>query len=277
MRIVPSLLLTVALALPARVAYASPQASTSAGEHYKTRVKIEVSTLAVAKEPNHARDVTESLKTDIVGSLRTEHGLSIVSQGSAPATLTIMVTWKEYGQSTYLVKLAAQTPAGDPVSKVFEFQGLEYELTDRLRQEIPTMLAWLEVSQQTPPSPREQPPNGAATEQTPPDSAKTLSRTEAIGLGLGVGGIVLLVPSAVVLANRGTNMTSQSAENERQKLKPGLLIASAVGTAIGAGLTIAGIGTFAYGRRAKKKKSTSARIVPVFSPSRAGITFTTRF
>lgn len=243
----------------------------STQDHYKTKVSVEVSTLAVDKEPNHARDVRETVDTDILGPLRAKHGLVLVSDGTPPATLTITIEWKDFSQSLYTVKLAAQTPTSKPVSKEFEFQGLEYELSDRLKQEIPTILAWLEVSE-APPSPSRHEPNPA--DETPP--LKAINRTEAIGLGLGIGGVVLLVPSVVVLANRATRNAQTNADTEDQELKRGVFVASVVGVALGTGLAIGGIGTFVYGRRAKKKRATG-RVTPVLGPSHAGIAFATRF
>lgn len=271
-----SLLVSVTLIFASMNAHArAPKRRT----HYATKIEIDVSKLGVP--PGGKFEVDEArraIDSEFVEPLRGKYALPKAVPGSAAATLSVVVAREDFDKMLYKVKISATVPGTEPVSEVFEFVGEEYDLAKRLNERIPKVLTWLE---RPPPSASETNGQGPQPYEAPEapladTDRQRLNLFQKLGIGLGVGGVIVLVPSAVVLANRGSQVVHKGPLHEDREFRPVAKVVAISGTALGAALLLTGIGLFVHGYRTKEKKST-VRVAPVLSPSHSGVLFEARF
>lgn len=236
-----------------------------AGDRHKATVSLDLSALRVDPEPEHAAEVQKILEEDFLDELRK----SLLDGAEPSAQVAITVRWKDYNVSIYEVRITATVTNKTVEPLVFEVQGVGYDISSKIKAEVPRIMQWLERA------PGAAPPRTSTPHRISKPIDPKMSRPEAVGIALAAAGVVALVPSAIVLALR-TDDGPQERRLSNKSLRTSYMVVSAVGVTVGVGLVAAGLGTFIQGRLTRKSR-TATRITPALTPSMAGALITGRF
>ena len=277
--------LTLSLAIPApSLAHATTvERSEPAQEHYRAHIAIDTEALREAQDAQEVERQQDLFDRDVPTLFRSELEVSPDSEDDT-AQVSITVRWADFADFRYGVTIEAVTPDGRKNETSFDFQGDEHDHIERLRNEVPTDVAWLERSEdEQPPPESEHPPVKGTTPSAPPPSQPGPLRLHPLGkAGIGVAtvGLAAGVAGTVLFTlTEPANMLdggSRASGEERRFPVASIALMTAGGAALVTGIALLATD---LSRSSKKTKSKTSRasLSPMLSPQGGGLSLSGRF
>lgn len=241
--------------------------------HYPAHVTIDTTGLQHDDLPPEDVKNQQHLFERDLPSQFLEDGLPDAQTDDA-AQVRVLFRWDDFAEYRYAVTFEVTTPDGRSQEHSVVFQGEEHDLLDRLKEEVPAVIALLE----RPPA-----QEGAAPITPPPVEPETpaepVRKVEGrallwTGVGLSVVGAGL-VPAGVVLHMQTDQTDDGLSGSSVERRNPVALTGALIG--VGAVALGAGVALIVIGAKKGKSSKKTAQLAPSVSPTHVGLSFQTRF
>lgn len=190
------------------------------------------------------------------------------------ARVRVLFRWDDFNEFRYGVTFEVTTPDGQVREHAIVFQGDEHDLIERLKDEVPAVIALLE----RPPTPQETtpPPSAPADPQQPlPPPNRPQGRGLLwTGVGLTIVGAALL-PTGIVLHMQTDERNDGLTRVLNQRRHPVALTGTLIG--VGAAALGAGVPLIIVGAKKGKPSKKRAQLTPSASPNHVGFSLHGRF
>ena len=278
--------LTLSLALPAPLPpyAATVERAEPSQEHYRAHIAIDTEALREAQDETEVERQQDLFDRDVPTLFRSE--LEVASdRGKDTAQVNITVRWADFSDFRYGVTIEAVTPDGRKNETSFDFQGDEHDLVDRLKDEVPTVVAWLEHSEDEQPSSPEaehDPVEGTppSTPVPPQPDAPRLHPMGKAGIGVAAVGLAAGVTGAVLFTlTEPANMLdggSRASGEERRFPIASIALMAVGGTALVTGIALLATDLSKSSKKTDPKTS-RASLSPMLSPQGGGLSLSGRF
>jgi hypothetical protein len=251
--------------------------------YYPTNVELK----ADAMTAHAAAEVVEEKRAEIergVLELLKKHRIELDGQDADAARLAIDLAWLNAKRTTYVVKIHCKRPDGGTHTLGFEILGDQFDVIDRIEQDLPTILGWLErpsASADAPvPSPKTAPPDTTPPPDPPRD--RKVGPMGWTGIALMVAGVGPVIAGAVLYPQTRTRLVqvdTGAGVETREMVEPRYSDA-VTGSLIGVGsvMFVVGVGLLVGDQvRRKKDRARASTFTPVFSADQVGVALTGRF
>ena len=277
-----ALALSLALpSLPPAYAAAIEQAEPSQ-EYYRAHIVIDTEALREAQDATEVERQQDLFDRDVPPLFRGE--LEVASDhGEDTAQVSITVRWADFADFRYGVTIETVTPDGRKNETSFDFQGDEHDLVDRLKGEVPTVVAWLErPNDEQPPETEHDPAEGTnpSAPVTPQPGVHRLHPLGKAGIGVAAVGLAAGVTGAILFTlTEPANMLdrgSRASGEERRFPVASIALMAAGGAALVTGIALLATDLSSSSKKTDPKASQTS-LSPMLSPQGGGLSLSGRF
>ena len=255
------------------------EASEPASQDYHpAHITIDTSALRSDLDPQEVDKQQDLFERDVPTFFLGETQL-VETASDDSAEIRIIVRWDDFADFRYGVRIEATTPDGREHDTSFVFQGDEHDLLTRMKDEVPTVLGWLERPDEATPPPASSTPSpgnlSSPGETTPPPEprlhalGKAGIGVAAVGLAAGIAGVVLFTRTDL-----DTTLNGDRRERTQERSHPTLSVAL---MAAGGAVLITGAALLATDLARPAKPKARAHLTPVLSSSGGGLSLSGRF
>ena len=247
-------------------------------DYHPAHITIDTSALRSDLDPEEVDKQQDLFERDVPTFFLGKSRLVETASDDA-AEVRIIVRWDDFADFRYGVRIEATTPDGRDHDTSFVFQGDEHDLLTRMKDEVPTVLGWLErPDEAAPPPPSSTPPPGdvSSTGKTTPAPEPRLHALGKAGIGVAAVGLAAGIAGAVLFTRTDleTTLNGERRERTQERGHPALSVAL---MAAGGAVLITGAALLATDLARPAKPKARAHLTPVLSTSGGGLSLSGRF